>query len=229
MKKVRNNIQKENKFQIKVTKNGPYLASGGIPLSEQSICVDTDVQCHGWKEGKKYQAQGSYALCRCGHSQNKPFCDGTHAKIKFNGTEEATNKHYIEQAAEIDGPSLKLTDAENFCAAARFCHRSGGTWKLTQQSADPEAKQKAIEEACDCPSGRLVAWDRKGKAVEPHFEPSIGLVKDTQAKKMGPIWVRGGIPVESAEGKTYEIRNRVTLCRCGKSSNKPFCDGSHLK
>ncbi|UCF09264.1 MAG: CDGSH iron-sulfur domain-containing protein, partial [Thermoplasmata archaeon] len=44
----------------------------------------------------------------------------------------------------------------------------------------------------------------------------------------GPIWVRGRIPIESADGHIYEIRNRVTLCRCGWSSNKPFCDSSHL-
>ena len=87
----------------------------------------------------------------------------------------------------------------------------------------------AIQEACDCPSGRLVAWDQDGKAIEPVFEPSIGLVEDTEAGKMGPIWVRGGIPIESADGAGYEIRNRVTLCRCGKSSNKPFCDSSHLE
>lgn len=43
----------------------------------------------------------------------------------------------------------------------------------------------------------------------------------------GPLWVRGGIPVESSDGATYEVRNRVTLCRCGRSSNKPFCDGTH--
>jgi CDGSH-type Zn-finger protein len=44
----------------------------------------------------------------------------------------------------------------------------------------------------------------------------------------GPIWVRGGIEIESAEGHAYQVRNRVTLCRCGKSQNKPFCDGSHV-
>jgi len=41
------------------------------------------------------------------------------------------------------------------------------------------------------------------------------------------LWVRGGIPVTSANGFHYEVRNRVTLCRCGTSKNKPFCDGSH--
>jgi CDGSH-type Zn-finger protein len=209
--------------------NGPYLASGGIPLSEQSICVDADDQCHGWKEGQKYPVHESYALCRCGHSQNKPFCDGTHAKVKFYVAEKATNKPYLEQAREFNGPDLKLTDVEHLCVGARFCHRAGGPWNLTHQSADPKAKQTAIEEVCDCPSGRLVAWEKNGKAIEPEFEQSIGLVEDTQAKKMGPIWVRGGVPVESSDGKTYEKRNRVTLCRCGKSSNKPFCDGSHLR
>jgi len=135
----------------------------------------------------------------------------------------------VEQASEINGPGLKLTDVEDLCASARFCHRAGGTWKLAQQSDDPDARQKAVEEAGDCPSGRLVAWDKEGKAIEPDFEPSIGLVEDTQAGEIGPIWVRGGIPVESGEGQTYEVRNRVTLCRCGKSANKPFCDGNHLK
>jgi CDGSH-type Zn-finger protein len=45
----------------------------------------------------------------------------------------------------------------------------------------------------------------------------------------GPLWVKGGIPVEAADGFEYEKRNRVTLCRCGRSGHKPFCDGSHLK
>jgi CDGSH-type Zn-finger protein len=229
MENKKDNMQKETDYKVKVTQNGPYLVSGGVPLSEQDICVDKDAQCHGWKEGKKYPAQEGYALCRCGHSQNKPFCDGTHMKVHFDGTETASHAGYLEQAAEINGPGLKLTDAQDFCASARFCHRAGGTWELTQRSSDPEARKIAIEEACDCPSGRLVTWDKNGKAIEPDFKPSIGLVQDTQAAKMGPLWVRGGIPVESADGQAYEVRNRVTLCRCGKSSNKPFCDGSHLK
>ena len=228
MAKSRDDAQKKTGYKVKVTKNGPHLVSGGVPLSEQLMCVDTDGQCHGWKEGKKYTVQENYALCRCGHSKNPPFCDGSHVKVKFDGTEEATRTPYMEQASEIHGPGLRLTDAEDLCAAARFCDRAGGAWKLTKESANPDARQIAIEEACDCPSGRLVAWDKEGKAIEPVFEPSIGLVQDTQAGKMGSLWVRGGIPVEAADGTTYEIRNRVTLCRCGKSSNKPFCDGSHL-
>ena len=221
--------QEVAKYRIKVTKNGPYLVTGGVPLSEQIIRVDADGQSLGWKEGKEYPALEKYALCRCGRSSNRPFCDGTHVRIKFDGTEEAARTPYLEQADETIGPGLTLTDAPGFCASARFCDRAGGIWRLTKKSHNPDARQIAIEEACDCPSGRLVVWDKKGKAIEPVFEPSIGLVWDTQEGKMGPIWVRGRIAIESADGTTYETRNRVTLCGCGRSSNKPFCDGSHVK
>ena len=69
-------------------------------------------------------------------------------------------------------------------------------------------------------------WDKAtGLPIEPELEPSLGLIEDTEKKVSGPIWVRGGIPVVSAEGTTYEIRNRLTLCRCGRSANKSFCDG----
>ncbi len=221
--------QRQSRHNVKVTENGPYLVSGGVPLSEQIMGVDADGQCRGWKEGKAYPAQEKYALCRCGHSRNKPYCDGTHAKIKFDGTEVASHSPYLEESSALSGPALTLTDAQDLCASARFCHRAGGTWELTRDSGNPESRQTAIEEACDCPSGRLVAWDKKDRrAFEPDFQPSIGLVEDAQAGKMGPLWVRGGIPVESADGAAYEVRNRVTLCRCGRSSNKPFCDGTHL-
>jgi CDGSH-type Zn-finger protein len=215
--------------KIRTSKNGPYLVSGGIPLAKQIIGIDAAGYSYEWREGKEYPSKDNYALCRCGQSKNKPFCDGTHIKVNFNGTETANREPYLYQAERIDGPALELTDAQELCAAARFCDRAGGIWNLTQQSMDSEAKRIAIEEAGNCPSGRLVVWDKKGKAIEPKFEPSIGLVEDPQEGMRGPIWVRGGIPVESADGSTYEIRNRVALCRCGKSSNKPFCDGSHYK
>jgi CDGSH-type Zn-finger protein len=221
-------VTKDGKCKIKVSKDGPYLVSGGIPLTEQIISTDAEGTPNEWRAGDKHPSRGSCALCRCGQSRSKPFCDGTHLRVNFDGTETASQKPYLDQAKEIDGAALKLTDAENLCASARFCHRAGQIWNLIPRSDNSEAKRIAVEEAGDCPSGRLVVWDKKtGRAIEPEFERSIGLVEDPQVGVSGPIWVRGGIPVESADGKTYEIRNRVTLCRCGKSSNKPFCDSSH--
>ena len=182
----------------------------------------------GLPGGQEISAAGQYALCRCGQSANKPFCDGTHKKVEFDGTETANREPYLDQAETLDGPTVQLTDAESLCAFARFCDPKGRIWNLVEKTDDPEVRKIVEYEAGHCPAGRLVVWDREtGKAIEPKFEPSLGLIEDTEKQVSGPIWVRGGIPVVSSDGKTYEVRNRVTLCRCGRSNNKPFCDGSH--
>lgn len=224
--------------KIKIVKDGPYMVSGNVPITKQTIIVDEEGISVRWQEGEKYPEKKECGLCRCGQSKAKPYCDGTHSKVDFDGTETASRKKYLEQAEKIDGPDLDLTDAPDLCASARFCDRAGGTWNLTRESGNPESRKMAIEEACDCPSGRLVAWDKKirfdsesrqaGQTIEPEFAPSIGLVEDPVAGASGPLWVKGGIPIESADGKKYEERNRATLCRCGKSKNKPFCDGTHI-
>ena len=216
------------KIKIKVTKNGPYSVTGGIPLSEKIIVSDEKGISYEWRESKRYPRRGNYLLCRCGQSRNKPFCDQSHLRVKFDGTETASKAPYLAQAKKFPGPGLDLTDATILCVHARFCDRASGIWKLTEESSDPEKRRIAIEEARDCPSGRLVVWDKEGNAIEPELEPEIVLVEDPFEGVSGPLWVRGRIPIEAADGTIYEIRNRVSLCRCGKSANKPFCDGSHL-
>ena len=214
--------------KIEITKDGPYLVSGGLPLSEQHIVTNAEGDSLDYREGKKFPAPAQYALCRCGQSGNKPFCDGSHTRVQFDGTETASRKPYLQQAETIEGPAVSLTDAESLCAFARFCDPKGRIWNLVGQTDNPETRKIVEFEAAHCPAGRLVVWDKKtGQAIEPEFQPSLGLIEDTEKKVGGPIWVRGGIPVISADGKTYEIRNRLTLCRCGQSNNKPFCDGSH--
>ena len=149
-------------------------------------------------------------------------------KVQFDGTETASHQPYLEQAETIEGPEMLLTDQENLCAFARFCDPKGRIWNLVKQTDTPEARRLVEHEAGHCPAGRLVAWDKKtGKPIEPRFQPSLGLIEDTAKQVSGPIWVRGGVQVVSADGKDYEVRNRMTLCRCGTSSNKPYCDGSH--
>ncbi|WP_336487952.1 CDGSH iron-sulfur domain-containing protein [Methylobacterium nigriterrae] len=61
--------------KITVRRNGPYSVSGPIEL------VDAD--------GNLYAVQDKAALCRCGASSTKPFCDGTHSKIGFQAAERA--------------------------------------------------------------------------------------------------------------------------------------------
>ncbi len=217
-------------LKITVSTNGPYIVTGGVPLIRMEICNDDEGYCRTWREVKRYPVQETYALCRCGHSQHKPFCDGSHARIAFNGTETAGNEPYLKYPEIISGPELDLHDYEGLCVHARFCMRAGGIWNLTKVSDIPEARATAIEEACNCPSGRLVIRDRKtGTIIEPELEKSIAVIEYPPKGEHGPLWVRGGIPVVSADGKQYIVRNRLTLCRCGKSENKPFCDGSHIE
>jgi len=218
------------KGKIVVAKNGPYRVSGGLPLRKEIAKAGKEGEPERWVKGMRYPRQEDYSLCRCGKSGNKPFCDNTHACAGFDGTETASRKSYAEQAAKIEGPGMDLHDAESLCAEARFCHPEGGTWHLTLESNDPQNRKSAIRQARNCPSGRLVAYDKKtGEPVEPKHAPSLSLIEDPQAKVSGPIWVKGGVKIESEGGKAHETRNRATLCRCGKSGNKPFCDGRHVR
>jgi len=222
--------QPKNSPEIKLIKDGPLKVSGSVPLQKEIIGIGAEDEPETWIAGEKYPKQDEYSLCRCGASKNHPYCDGAHKAINFDGTETASRKNYRDECDNIDGPDLILSDSPDLCASARFCHIGKGTWGFARESDDPEKRAMAIRQACNCPSGRLVARDKKtGEDFEPEFKPSISLIEDPQRKASGPIWVKGGIPIESADGTPYEVRNRITLCRCGQSKNKPFCDGSHIE
>jgi CDGSH-type Zn-finger protein len=221
--------------KITITVDGPYLVEGAMPLAHQHIVTNAQGESVSWREGKAVAAPATdgYALCRCGQSATKPFCDGAHQRIGFDGTETASREPYDLQAEHIEGPTLVLDDAKALCAVARFCHPKGQVWHLVLESDQPTVARLVEQQAGDCPGGRLRARQREraqsgGHAAEPKFEPSIGLVQDTDKGVSGPLWVRGGVQVLSADGNAYEVRNRVALCRCGASGNKPFCDGSHV-
>jgi len=217
-----------NDPRIVIAKNGPYLVYGKVPLALQVITANEEGVSWDWVERKPFPVEGTYALCRCGSSKNKPFCDGSHTRARFDGEETASRAPFARQAETSDGPTLNLSDNESLCAFARFCDAGGKIWSLIEQTDDPAARGLAIREANHCPSGRLVVHDRKSrKEIEEPLPPSIGVVEDPALGCSGPLWVRGGITVESEDGTSYEKRNRVTLCRCGASSNKPFCNGSH--
>ncbi|WNY24425.1 hypothetical protein MmiHf6_17610 [Methanimicrococcus hongohii] len=220
--------------KIKITENGPYEVSPDIPLVQSVIVIDDRGTSMSWKTGKKYPGQTEpYHLCRCGRSENKPYCDGSHEKEmgimkkKFDGTEVATHESDELNTHVYEGPELTLIDEESLCASMRFCDRGPRVWNAVMQSDKDYLKQMAIEESCDCAAGRLTVVDKEGNVYEPKLDQEIGLVQDTAEKCRGPLWVKGGILVEGADGKPYKIRNRMTLCRCGESENMPFCDTSH--
>lgn len=221
--------REEGAGRIIVSKDGPYLVRGGLPLAKEYIVADDAGISVEWRQGEAYPRREAYALCRCGGSKARPYCDGTHARAGFDGTETASRAEYASLAEHIEGPGFTLTDVPDLCARARFCHQAGGIWRLAEESDDPADRTVAARIAGQCPSGRLAVVDGEtGEPIEPGFRPSIGVTEDPPRKASGPLWVKGGVPVESEDGTRYETRSRVTLCRCGQSGNKPFCDGSHI-
>src|SRR5271170_2325247 len=102
--------QKASSAKVQIAKDGPYLVSGGLPMSKQTIGTNSAGESVKWIAGQAYPAQATYALCRCGQSAKKPYCDGSHAKVHFNGTETASREPYQKQAKVMQGPTLSLTD-----------------------------------------------------------------------------------------------------------------------
>ena len=222
-------MEPANGVRITVKKNGAYLVSGNVPLTVESIVCDGDGESELWRLDQRLPDRERRELCRCGGSQDMPGCDGSHRAAGFDGTETASHDPYAVRSENLEGPRYDVADERDLCATARFCRRAGTVWHRVLEDSDEAAR--VVREECElCPSGRYTAIDKEtGEYLEPHLEPSIALVQDPGAAVSGPIWARGGIEVVSADGDSYEVRNRVTLCRCGHSENKPFCDGGHIE
>lgn len=215
--------------KIKVVRNGPYIVTGGIPLYKESIKTPA-YETYTWAGRKKYDnLPDTYSLCRCGKSKENPFCDNTHTRITFNAEEKATFDTFMERALVYEGEEIHLLDDMDLCSWSRFCHTPRGkTWDLLEAAGDKEIRDMMVASAQDCPAGRLVPVDAKtGKHLEPDLPQELVISQDPEKNCSGPIMVRGGIPVESATGRIYEVRNRQALCRCGQSHNPPFCDARH--
>ncbi|WP_409199844.1 CDGSH iron-sulfur domain-containing protein [Methanobrevibacter sp. DSM 116169] len=216
-------------MKIKVTKNGPYIVSGNVPLYKGEIIVDNENYPTNYDNKEKIDTEETYALCRCGKSKNYPFCDASHLTNNFDGTEIA-KKHITNDDINIsESEKLKLEDIPSLCDHSRFCTRNGGVRKLMEKGdTDHESFENAKKEATLCPSGRLTIIDKtNNESTNKQSDPEIVLLFDNGQNKNGPIWVRGDIAIECEDGQEYDNRNRYTLCRCGKSENKPSCDGSH--
>lgn len=212
--------------RVVVTKDGPYRVEGGVRLLRTAIVKSDRGEPIRWDEGPEFEASETYELCRCGESAMKPFCDGACERVGFDGTETADRGPIANRRAPWDGAGVVLYDDLSLCTHAGFCTNLRTTvWTLADEADDAEAREEFVGMVHRCPSGRLSLADAGDPktTVEPDLEPSIGVEPDAS------LWVRGGIPVVSEDGSAYEVRNRQTLCRCGHSGNKPFCDGGHKR
>lgn len=217
------------KYRVVVSAKGPYLVYGQPPLAIQHIVANDFGESWGFEEGQHFSTeQEPTSLCRCGASKRAPYCDGSHATHRWNPKLTARAEALLDNIEITSGEEIILTDNPQYCAFARFCDAGGGVWSATETSFDEHSRRTAIRQASLCPSGRLMAWGNGQESpFECNYEPSLGLIEDDELKSSGPLWVRGGIRIERESGEAYEVRNRTTLCRCGESANKPYCDGTH--
>jgi CDGSH-type Zn-finger protein len=179
-----------------------------------------------WRTTARLDTGSGFALCRCGGSGSKPFCDGTHARNGFDGTETAATDAYDDRATTYEATNIVVRDDRGICEHAGFCgNRLTNVWKMLNGTAteDSVARSQVMSMIERCPSGALTyRLTADGEDVEPELAVEIAV---TDA---GPYFVTGRVQVVRADGLPFEVRNRVTLCRCGASQNKPFCDGSHV-
>jgi len=193
---------------IEVRKNGSYRVRGPVRLCDS--------------RGEELPAQDAFALCRCGNSSAKPFCDGTHKKIGFDGARLASGP--MDAAQPYRGRRITIHDNRAICAHSGVCtDHLPGVFRQGEEpwiDADAADAQAVIALVKRCPSGALSCTiEGSPQPAEPR-EPVI------TASKNGPYFVSG--PVElGAGGARPRFPDRYALCRCGGSKNKPFCDGTH--
>lgn len=206
--------------KIQVTHNGPYFVTGELPLSRRRPVVSELDEPLTWEPIGDLPGGESYALCRCGQSENKPYCDGSHQRVDFDGTETADTTGYDARATTYAGTGITVRDDRSICEHAGFCaNKATNVWKMVPRTADTQIRAQTMAMIERCPSGALT-YSVDGSEIEPDLRPGIGVVDD------GPLAVTGNITIQRSDG-SIERRARVTLCRCGASSNKPLCDGSH--
>lgn len=211
----------EQSVAIKVQPGGPYVVSGAVPLRVRSPVTSEHGEPLTWRSEPVIDQKPVYGLCRCGESSRKPYCDGSHGKAGFDGTETASTDSYQDRCAELGGVGVEVRDDRSICVHAGFCgNRVSNVWKMAGQTEDSVVRAQVMAMIEKCPSGALI-FSVDGEEIEPALPAEIAVITD------GPLWVTGGIPVQRADGRPLETRNRVTLCRCGHSANKPLCDGSH--
>jgi len=198
----------EKKATIFTVKNGPYVIKN---LSHLSQTTDRKIEL----------IKEPVALCRCGQSSNKPFCDGTHGRVGFDSSKSKDRVPRSEK--KYEGKEVTIHDDRGICSHAGYC--TDGLPSVFKMDEDPwidpngASKKDIIETIEKCPSGAL-SYEIDGVIYDAfHKHETIKVVEDAHYR------VKGFIVLEDEDNPKSE--EHYALCRCGNSKNKPFCDGSH--
>jgi CDGSH-type Zn-finger protein len=227
---VSDNPQSNKKIVIQY--DGAYLVQGGIPLVRKVQVVSEHGEPLTWQKEETIPTPETYLLCRCGESTEKPFCSTAHIDIFFDGTETADTGPTAQRQVVIPGGKRIIVRRDySLCMEAGFCgNRLTNLEKMTADTGESLVRAQVMAMIERCPSGSYTyALDENGPNIEPDLPQQIAVTIEItdDGPIQGPLWVTGSIPIERADGKPFETRNRVTLCSCGKSKIKPLCDGTH--
>jgi CDGSH-type Zn-finger protein len=201
----------ENKHPMIVfTKTSPYY------VIDVPFLINT--------RGKKFSLEPVTAICRCGMSRNKPYCDGSHLKYKFSGVKNQVR--VPDQLKEYYSDKINVLYNRGVCNHNGACFN--GLPYVFRIGARPWIKpdnatvDEIIELIKHCPTGAL-SYSIDGVRYQDYERPpNMTLVPG------GPINVEGGVELKDDLGNKPECKEHYSLCRCGESRNKPFCDGSHF-
>jgi CDGSH-type Zn-finger protein len=206
---------------IRVAPNGPLVVEGPVAMYRRRMIESEHGEPLTWETTEQLPTSGRTVLCRCGDSGRKPFCDGTHGKNGFRAEDHPASA-YDDRARELGGSGITVRDDRSICVHAGFCGtRVTNVWKEVANTAESTVRLAVINMVEKCPSGALTYRLEGETDVEPLLPQAIAVTDD------GPLWVTGGVTITTGDGQTLEVRNRVTMCRCGGSANKPLCDGAH--
>jgi CDGSH-type Zn-finger protein len=204
-------IERAAKAEIKPSQHGPLLVTNLAQLTNS--------------KGERIPTSPEMALCRCGASKNKPFCDGSHARVGY--TSHRDPAHTPDGVVDYAGAGLVVHFNRLQCSASEECAR--GLPAVFEHGRKPfiEPDRAGVEQVVEvirrCPSGAL-RYTLKNETGPQHREPP-----SIRIRRNGPYEVRGGIPLRTSFWTEAASREIYALCRCGASRNKPFCDGSHWR
>ena len=213
----------KEKPKILTLPNGPYYL-----INEMEPKVVENLRN---SNGESLSTICGIALCRCGASKNKPFCDGTHGIIRFlnNDTEVTETGHIVKDKRKTyAGKKIIIHDNRKICSHAAECvNNLPSVFKFDARPwIDPEAAtlEESINTIRKCPSGAL-SYSIDGVEYKDQNErkPMVTVSKE------GPYIITGGVELigDNLQFGDGASKEHYTLCRCGASRNKPFCDGMH--
>jgi CDGSH-type Zn-finger protein len=225
----------QQKPRISISKNGSYCVIGPVPLVRKTQVVSEYGEPLTWKKEATIETEeNEYYLCRCGNSQKFPFCDSTHRRVPFDGTETAEMGNFYERQYTFPGgTNLVVRKNPSLCMEAGFCGLLNQSIRqMVPQTDNTQMRSLVIAMVERCPSGALTyALNKDEEEIEPDLPIQIADTTEItdDGPIIGPLWVTGNIEIERSDGVLLKTRNRVTLCNCGRSEIKPLCDGTHRK